>query len=160
MILKNTFDALDNLIKRWYQIDPQRESRRFAIRDEIRDIKSIFYDMDVVDSKSSALLTHISVMFVVLGVLLSSKNHWIVNLSLSIELIAYVVVASFLLRSLDISASPFKSISQDDEQDAEKSKAFYHIEIAIRRATFAQSLRITYILTILLIPIILLKYAL
>ena len=156
VILKKVFEVFDRQLTKWHQIDPQKEAEYLSLREQTEDIKNILYSMNAVDSKCSALLAHISLMFVVLGIFIVSQNHWIVSLLLTAELIAYIIVASMLIRCLDIMGFPYKVPPQDQE----KRKEFYYAEVALRRTIYVHSLRVVYILTILLIPVILLKYIL
>lgn len=115
--------------------------------------------MDVLDSKSSALLTHISIMFVALGFfIIDNSNHWVIQSLLLMEFIIYLVVAMLLLRCIDIMGPPFRQLPND--ADEEKLAEIYYFEVTLRREIYVRSLRVVYTLTALLIPIILLKYTL
>lgn len=113
--------------------------------------------MDVIDGKSSALLTHISVMFVVLSIfLVASDAHAIVKFLIGVELILYLTVAMFMLRCIDIMGPPFRP-APGNLEEAENA---YYFELNLRRTIYHRAIRTVYVLTLALIPIVLAKYAL
>ncbi len=157
MKLKNTFVGLDKLFTTKFEIDVKREAEYYSRRHKAEDIDDILYDMNVIDSKSSALLTHISIMFVVLGFFINAEdNHWVIVVLLVIEFIAYILTAMLLLRCVDIMGPPFRQPPESKEAIKEE----YYFEVTLRREIYARALRLAYVLTAVLIPIILFKYML
>jgi len=157
MKLRNAFAGLDKLFKRWFEINIDRESKYYSRRNKAEDIEDILYDMNIIDTKSNALLTHISIMFVVLGFFIHAEdNHWLVVTLLVMEFLAYVLTAMLLLRCVDIMGPPFKQPPESEEE----IKQVYYFEITLRREIYARALRVAFILTAMLIPIILFKYLL
>ncbi len=157
MKLRNAFAGLDKLFKRWFEINIDRESKYYSRRNKAEDIEDILYDMNIIDTKSNALLTHISIMFVVLGFFIHAEdNHWLVVTLLVIEFLAYVLTAMLLLRCVDIMGPPFRQPPEAEEE----IKQVYYFEITLRREIYARALRVAFILTAMLIPIILFKYLL
>ena len=156
MTFSKIFDGLDAFICKYCNIDPERESEYYKIRGNAEDLKEILYDTEIIDGKSSALLTHISVMFVVLSIFLAgSDNHWAITLLLIIELIAYLGVSMVLLRCIDIMGPPFRQ----PPKEAQEVKYTYYFEVTLRREIYHRSVRTVYILTFFLIPIVIIKYA-
>ena len=157
MKLKNAFVGLDKLFKQWFEIDIIRESKYYSRRNKAEDIKDILYDMNIIDTKSNALLTHISIMFIVLGFFIHAEdNHWVILALLVLEFLAYLVTAMLLLRCVDIMGPPFRQPPESDEE----IKQVYYFESTLRREIYARALRMAFILTVILFPIILLKYLL
>lgn len=154
------FDTLDSLIRKVYPINDAREQVEefYGTRKACKDLlKEVHYDMDVIDGKSSALLTHISVMFVVIGLFLSDLNgHWIVTVVLVTELIIYLAVALLLLRCVDVMGPPFRM----PPDDVEKAGCFYKSEVALRRGIYQWAVRMVFVLTIVLIPVVVFEYTL
>ena len=159
MVFKHVFKGLDNIFKNFSGVNLTREFEYYPLRNKVEGIKDVLYDMDILDSKSSALLTHISVMFVALGFfIVDSNNHRIIQSLLVTEFIIYLVIAMLLLRCIDIMGPPFRK--PPNHASEEDLKAMYYFEVTLRREIYARSLRIVYTLTALLVPIILLKYIL
>jgi len=156
MSFSNVFECLDMLLKKWLKIGHEREKLYFETRQKAEGIKDILYDMDIIDTKSGALLTHISIMFVVLGFFLSSENHWLISIVLLIEFIGYLLVAMVLLRCIDIMDPPFRQLPTE----LEELKITYYTEVTLRREIYHRSVRAVYILTACLIPIVFFKYVL
>ena len=157
MTFKNIFDGLDSKFKQWFQITAEREEKHYTTWSKADAIKDILYNMDIIDSKSSALLTHISIMFLVLGFFITDKgNPWFIHFLLLIEFIAYLVVSMVLLRCIDIMGPPFRQLPEDEEE----LKKTYYLEVALRREIYHRSIRTVYILTALFIPIVFFNYIL
>ncbi len=106
------------------------------------------YDMGIIDGKSSALLTHISVMLVVLTFLLGSDSQHF-QIALKIELVVYAILATLLLRAVDIMGPPYQW--SDGNIDWLK-------EAALRRVIYQSVLRLVWILTIALVLIFVLDF--
>jgi hypothetical protein len=158
MTLSNIFKLgfIDKAVCKYCDINPEKEIRFQETRNKWEEVKRIHYDMDVIDQKSSALLTHISVMFVVLSILLTaSKTPWI-SIFFATELVAYLFVAMTLLRCIDVMGPPFRELPED----VGKAKNAYYIEILLRREVYHRAVRLVYILTLFLIPVVIVKYAL
>ncbi len=75
-------------------------------------------------------------------------------LLLVIEFIAYVLAAMLLLRCIDLLGPPFKQLPETDEG----IKQAVLFEITMRREIYVRVLRIVYVLTAILIPIIVMRY--
>jgi|GEM_PF-1442820 len=153
-----TFGWLDKLLKHFFRINAAEEanfhSRRATIRDDIR--LSILHDMEIIDSKSSALLTHISILLVVLLFLFDEKNHIILNIFVFFELTIYILMAALLLRCVEIMGPPFRQFSNEKKLN----ESMYYEEIAFRRAIYVRVVRIVFILTLFLLPTAFFKFAL
>ena len=152
------YDFVDKIFTGLLSIN-EKEEREFAdIRKNITHINHILHDMVIIDTKSSALLTHVSVMLaVVIGMLFTligpKESGSILAYMLKIEMVAYAVVAMVLLRCLDIMGPPFRRLKKGmQEVDAQ-----YHREIVIRRAIYQLMSRVVFILTVVLILITFLK---
>jgi len=154
MKFESVFKSLDHLLIKKLEITPDREKEFYSIRERTKDTKDILYDMDIIDSKSSALLTHISIMFVVLGFFLNEQNSFIVQAALLIEFVSYLIVGMLLLRCIDVMGPPFRIPPNDDAE----LKATYYIEVTLRREIYHRALRTVYILTAALIPIVFVKF--
>ncbi len=152
---RNVFDLMDKLFKYFFKVDGSIESMHYSRRINAEDIEAIHYDMNVIDSKSSALLTHISIMFVVLGFFLNNKdNKAIICAVFVIEFVGYIAIAMLLLRCVDIMGPPFRGLPDSDDE----IKKMYCDEVALRRGIYVRALRLVYILTGVLVPIIIFKY--
>lgn len=116
--------------------------------DSAPELKSVFKDMDAIDSKSSALLTHVSVMLAIV-VFLKSESE-LITLFLNIEAGLYTLVALFLMRCIDIAGPPIRKING-------KIHNQYLVEIQIRRAVYQLAVRAVVWLTAFLLLIFLYK---
>lgn len=155
--MKTVFNSLDKLCTQWFKIEIHREVNFFSARKKIEEIEQILHDMEAIDSKSGALLTHISIMLAVLGFFLSdSNNHLLVQILFLFELIIYLVVAMVLIRCIDIMGPPFRELPENQKSLNET----YYFEITLRKEIYHRALRTVYVLTATLIPIIILKYVL
>lgn len=151
------FKVLDRFICKSCKISGHREKEFIGNRKNSNYLDSIHYDMDAIDNKSSALLTHISLMFVVLSIfLVASDAHAFIQVLLGIELIAYLCIAMLLLRCIDVMGPPLRPLPSDRDGVDE---AFY-VEVTLRREVYQRSMRAVYLLTFFLIPIVLGKFAL
>ncbi len=155
MELKRVFESLDCLFDKWFEINPEREKSFYDSRNDTEGIKDILHDMEIIDTKSSALLTHISIMFVVIGFFLAeSTKISTVNVLFLVEFVAYLVIAMLLLRCIDIMGPPFRQPPNEKEK---RIKAYY-FEVTLRREIYHRSIRSVYLLTAALIPIICFKF--
>ena len=80
---------------------------------QVENYPAMVQEMDTIDSKSSALLTHVSIMLAVVAVLVESVEVWIWQVVLVIELLVYSVFGLILLRCVDITGPPRQHISKD-----------------------------------------------
>ncbi|MBL8500846.1 MAG: hypothetical protein JNL77_09760 [Nitrosomonas sp.] len=152
------YDLVDKVFKTLLSLNEEDERKFADARKDINHINHILHDMVIIDTKSSALLTHVSVMLaVVIGMLFTligpKENGSILAYLLKIEMVTYAVVAMVLLRCLDIMGPPFRKLRNEmHEIDAQ-----YHQEIVIRRAIYQLMSRVVFILTVVLILITFLK---
>jgi hypothetical protein len=155
MELKNAFNRLDKLFAGCVHIDPNDASDYYLRRDMLEEKVDMLHDANVIDTKCSALLTHISIMFLVIGIFISKDNtQGIFFLLLVIEFIAYVLAAMLILRCVDMMGPPFRQLPATDE--AIQQNFLY--EITLRREIYVRVLRMVFVLTAVLIPIIVLRY--
>jgi len=152
------YDLVDKVFKTLLSLNEEDERKFADTRKDINHINHILHDMVIIDTKSSALLTHVSVMLaVVIGMLFTligpKESGSILAYLLKVEMVAYAVVAMVLLRCLDIMGPPFRKLRNEmREIDAQ-----YHKEIIIRRAIYQLMSRVVFILTVVLIMITFLK---
>jgi hypothetical protein len=134
MKLENAFNRLDELFQEWFKIDPSKESEYYSRRNRVEEKKDILHDANIIDTKCSALLTHISIMFIVLGIFITNENnHGFVFLLLVIEFIAYVLAAMLLLRCLDLLGPPFRQLPETPpRQNSCRLKFLKKIKFEIR----------------------------
>jgi hypothetical protein len=59
---------------RFFRLTPQDERAFEAQRAGLKNREHFLYDMSLIDAKSSALLTHVSIMLAVVAVLLSQPT--------------------------------------------------------------------------------------
>ena len=152
------YDLVDKVFKTFLSLNEEDERKFADARKDINHINHILHDMVIIDTKSSALLTHVSVMLaVVIGMLFTligpNESGSILAYLLKVEMVTYAVVAMVLLRCLDIMGPPFRKLRNEmHEIDAQ-----YHQEIVIRRAIYQLMSRVVFILTVVLILITFLK---
>ena len=106
-------------------------------------------DMDLLDNKSSALLTHVSVIIAALALSLASVDAPIVKFALAIELGLYVCVAMLALRCLNFMGPP----NMAGIKSAVELERMMLRECTIRRHVYFICLRATILLTVA-IPVI------
>lgn len=152
------YDLVDKVFKTLLSLNEEDERKFADVRKDINHINHILHDMVIIDTKSSALLTHVSVMLaVVIGMLFTligpNESGSFLAYLLKIEMVAYAVVAMVLLRCLDIMGPPFRKLRNEmREIDAQ-----YHQEIIVRRAIYQLMSRVVFILTVVLVLITFLK---
>jgi hypothetical protein len=152
------YDLVDKAFKTLLSLNEEDERKFADARKDINHINHILHDMVIIDTKSSALLMHVSIMLaVVIGMLFTligpKESGSILAYMLKIEMVAYAVVAMVLLRCLDIMGPPFRKLRNEmHEIDAQ-----YHQEIVIRRAIYQLMSRVVFILTVVLVLITFLK---
>lgn len=140
---------LDRLLVWWFDLKPQYEIEYERARKEehIPQIEHILKDMGIIDSKSSALLTHVSIMIAVAFGLTSLQDiNSIIKIFLYFEAFAYIVVALLLMRCVDIMGPPFRTVEYNDSAIKEN----YLNEILIRRSVYQLAVRAVIWLTIVL----------
>mgnify|MGYP000894260535 FL=1 len=138
---------LDRQIIKKFGLSPQNEFDYSAARDEkyVSNIDHILKDMDIIDSKSSALLAHVSIMIAVAFGLTAIDNlNYVVKGLLYVEAFAYILVALFLMRCLEIVGPPLRKMESSDRQMFDK----YNYEILVRRAVYQTSVRAVIWLTV------------
>lgn len=112
-------------------------------------IDSILYDLSVIDAKSTALLTHISVIIAALVFSLSFFQDWFFRLAVGLEIIAYFLVTLVNLRCVYIMGPPHRG-NVDDSKLYEED---FIAECLMRRTIYMYCLRSLFVLTSI-IPII------
>jgi hypothetical protein len=141
-------------LRRLFRLRPQDEHVFEAQRADLKNREHFLYDMSLIDTKSSALLTHVSIMLAVVAVLLAQPGDppwkWI----LTAELIAFSGVGVLLLRCVDILGPPFRRLTPDPDGGLEEC---YRKEILLRRAIFQWMVRTVRFLTVCLIVIVVIK---
>ncbi|SDW34276.1 hypothetical protein [Nitrosomonas oligotropha] len=152
------YDLVDKAFKTLLSLNEEDERKFADARKDINHINHILHDMVIIDTKSSALLMHVSIMLaVVIGMLFTligpKESGSILAYMLKIEMVAYAVVAMVLLRCLDIMRPPFRKL----RNEMHEINAQYHQEIVTRRAIYQLMSRVVFILTVVLILITFLK---
>lgn len=154
---RNVFSLfLDPILKRVFSNNKQEEEKYARVRKGLSNSNHILYDMDIIDSKSSALLTHVSIMLAIVVVLLTSDvfpvdTYW--RVIMIFELSAFSLVTMLLLRCVDVMGPPKRKISNNSY----KVDTLYLKEINFRRAIYQSMLRLTFILTAILIATTIVK---
>lgn len=152
MIIDGVFKTLDPMLKAC--LAPERDAQAYYEKLAAAEgIDNIWKDLRSIDAKSSGLLTHISVMFVVLGFLASDVDNFLLRLILTAEFLAYIFAAMVLLRCLDMTGPPLNDLPNDTVE----LKAVQAREALLRKTIYVRVLRLVYVLTALLIPIVGLK---
>ena len=105
----------------------------------------VLHDMDVIDTKSSALLAHITLMLAVVALLFDSESP--LNKLLIVEFVLYTGLATALLRCIDILGPPYRTIQFENEENAIQ---YWHREALIRRSICQLVQRGTIFLTAIL----------
>ena len=150
MIIDNVFKTLDPMLKSLIARSDGDSQDYYAKLESAEGIDHIWQDLRSIDAKSSGLLTHISVMFVVLGFLASDVDNMFLRSLLTAEFIAYIFAAMVLLRCLDMTGPPLNDLPQD----ATELRAVQASEALLRKTIYVRVLRLVYVLTALLIPIV------
>lgn len=150
------FKLQDKILEKLLKPNKSCEKEFYSIRDRVTGIDDILTEMKVIDSKSSALLTHISIMFAVISFFLNSSSTQIfIKLTLGLEFIAYLLIIMALMKCIDLMGPPLRVLPNGDDNEL---RNIYNIEINLRRAIYQWSVRCVYFLTALLLPIIMAKY--
>lgn len=99
--------AFDRLISWLYLADFERSNyhgffERQSKEHDVNNRQAIFKYMDDIDSKSSALLAHVSMIIAAVSVMLAAFDQSFFKYLLLLELAIYIVVAIGLLRCVSI----------------------------------------------------------
>ena len=89
-------------------------------------------------------------MFVVFGFLASDVDNILLRLLLTAEFLAYIFAALVLLRCLDMTGPPLNDLPQDTVE----LRSVQAREALLRKTIYVRVLRLVYLLTALLIPIV------
>ncbi len=150
MLIDNVFKTLDPFLQS-YLINSDDDPLQYYKKLENADnADRIWQDLRSIDAKSSGLLTHISVMFVVLGFLAADANNIVLRVLLTLEFLAYIFAAMLLLRCLDMTGPPLNDLPGDSAE----IRMVQAREALLRKTVYVRVLRLVYILTALLIPIV------
>jgi hypothetical protein len=128
------------------------DERAFELqRAQLENRAHVLHDMSIIDAKSSALLTHVSIMLAVVAVLLAQPNEAVWRWIYTAELIAFSGVGVLLLRCVDILGPPFRRLRPDADGGLEE---YYRLEVLLRRAIFQAMVRTVRLLTVALMVIV------
>jgi hypothetical protein len=131
------------------KVEADYVERRSAVPKLDRD--HVLYDMDILDSKTSSLLGHVSIMLVIVtGLLVSVDDVPVLQHLLAAELFCYAIAALMLLRAVDVMGGPLRLPPEVPQRASHR----YRLEMLIRRAIYQYMLRFVALLTIALIPIL------
>jgi hypothetical protein len=150
---RGIFRIVDRAVLALIDVEPERESDLADRRRSVKDIEHILYDMDVVDSKSAALLTHVSIMLAVIVVLINSSTQRVWQLIMTGELVSFSIVGMLLLRCVDVMGPPLRPPLGNDEE----LNLSYCREVLIRRAVYQTMVRTVFVLTLGLIVLVAVK---
>lgn len=120
-------------------------------------------ELDVVDTKSSSLLTHLSIMLAVLAVIIETQMpekkggpigdpEWL-RLAI-VFLISYSMLALLLLRCVDVVGSFLRPIPEKEEDDL----VYFLKEVQLRRSLFQIILRLVVLITLLFISLFVIQH--
>lgn len=147
---------IDRLLICLFRVTSQSEREFSKRRSDVANLDRILNDMDIIDAKSAALLTHVSIMLAVVVVLVTNASSLTWQIILTVELLAFSVVGLLLLRCVDIMGPPFRHPSDN----AEDATDMYFEEIALRRTIYQWMVRAVFVLTLFLIGLVVVKTAL
>ena len=149
------FHIIDKLISKKAPLSEVTEEKFYKARIGIgeKKLENIHYDMDVIDGKSSSLLTHVSIMLAIITVLFGDSKTILFKVLFFIELIGFSFLTLCLLRCIDIMGPPMRKYSSNSWALTKE----YLQEIHLRRRLYQFSVRSVYHLTISLIFIITVK---
>ena len=150
MLIDGVFKTLDPMLRSCLARTARDPEAYYEKLKSAEDVDHIWRDLRSIDAKSSGLLTHISVMFVVLGFLASSVDNFLLRLLLTVEFLAYILAAMVLLRCLDMTGPPLNDLPDDPAALREVQAR----EALLRKTIYVRVLRLVYVLTALLIPIV------
>ena len=150
MLIDSVFKTLDPMLRSCLARTDRDPEAYYEKLKSAEDVDHIWRDLRSIDAKSSGLLTHISVMFVVLGFLASSVDNFLLRLLLTVEFLAYILAAMVLLQCLDMTGPPLNDLPDDPAALREVQAR----EALLRKTIYVRVLRLVYVLTALLIPIV------
>jgi len=116
VLIDGVFKTLDPMLRSCLARTDRDPEAYYEKLKSAEDVDHIWRDLRSIDAKSSGLLTHISVMFVVLGFLASSVDNFLLRLLLTVEFLAYILAAMVLLRCLDMTGPPLNDLPDDPAQ--------------------------------------------
>lgn len=150
------YSQLDKRAVQDLAIERSQELEYKARRPKDEDfISHALTEMAIIDAKSSALLTHVSVMIAAtVGLMVFAEGEPLLQGLLAFELLVYVIVAAVLLRCVDVMGPPLRLPSAHKTELNRQ----YQREVLIRRGVYQSTARIVFALTIGLVAIIVLKY--
>jgi len=138
----------DRALARLFRLSSQEERAFEAQRTALENREHFLHDMSILDAKSSALLTHVSIMLAAIAVLLAPNEpvwKWI----FTAELVLFSLAGVLLLRCVDILGPPFRRVPADGGIEE-----YYRAEVQLRRAIFQGTIRAVRFLTVCLIVIV------
>lgn len=150
MLIDSVFRTLDPMLRKCAAGSVTDPAAYYDKLESAEGIDRIWNDLRSIDAKSSGLLTHISVMFVVLGFLAADAENIFLRVLLAVEFLAYIFAALVLLRCLDMTGPPLNDLPSD----AAEMRLVQAHEALLRKTIYVRVLRLVYILTALLIPIV------
>lgn len=121
-----------------------QKTRQAATQKEDGNAANILFDLEMLDGKSSALLSHVSVIIAAIALSLGVVNFPFVKFLLVVELSLYVLVALCALRCLNFLGPP----NMDGFEDVCRLEKIMLRECTIRRHVYYLCLRATVWLTI------------
>jgi hypothetical protein len=148
-----TFGSKHWLMER-FRLSSDSERLFATRRSRLANIDHFLHDMSIIDAKSSALLSHVSIMLAVVAVFLAQAVAGVWKWVFIVELTIFSVVAVLLLRCVDILGPPFRPLGSDDSVEIEE---FYRAEVLLRRAIFQGAVRVVRLLTVGIIVTVLAK---
>ena len=90
MFIDGVFKTLDPVLRARLAQTDRDPLAYYEKLNSAEGVDHIWRDLRSIDAKSSGLLTHISVMFVVLGFLASNVDNFLLRLLLTAEFLAYI----------------------------------------------------------------------
>tara|TARA_R110002126_G_scaffold51760_2_gene141392 strand:+ start:26986 stop:27447 length:462 start_codon:yes stop_codon:yes gene_type:complete len=132
----------------------QNFKKFFELQSEHQDLKlgaAIFRYMDDLDTKSSALLTHVSMLIAAVSIMLSVYDDEISRSFLLIEAAAYVYIATGLLRCVSI-INPHNTDLESYREDTLR-EVVIRVSVYRKARTFTIFVTVAFFLSILLKPV-------
>lgn len=151
-MLDTIFHFIDRKALRIFGIDENAERTYAETRERVSEKDHVLHDMAMLDSKCATLLTHVSIMLALLAIVVGTTTETSWRIIFSVELALYALVATILLRCIDIMGPPLRLVATEQSELDKR----YRTEIALRRALYQYMLRASGILTaviVILIPI-------
>lgn len=109
-----------------------------------------------IEGKSGVLLTHISMMIAITGLMLTlGEKRWLYEFVLAFELMSYLLLALLCIRcQYQFDSEDFNALKERPEVGSDKSTLYQRVligELFFREKVFRFTLRALYVLTILII---------